>query len=67
MEVFYDSSTSVGLDHFGSFSVAADDAIEAATRVKITDEALALMNLGVGDRRTRLKAALFELGFEVEE
>lgn len=55
---------------------AVADAIETATRVKITDEALAL---SVGASRNRrfgqigevirddLAAALTELGFEVEE
>jgi hypothetical protein len=45
----------------------AQHAIDAVMRVKITDEALALMDPAVGDRLTRLTAALAELGFEVEE
>lgn len=48
-------------------SGALDDAIETATRVKITPELLATMDPAVGNRETRLLAAFRAAGFEVEQ
>jgi hypothetical protein len=68
-EAFADAASDVDPmteERFLSIEGCVDIAIEAATRVRITPEALACMDPGVGHRAERLTAALVELGFEVE-
>lgn len=72
-EVYRDVASSADKRHS---RIAFDVAIETATRVKITDEAIeafgvawhdAIARSGGDRRRAGLAAALAELGFEVEE
>jgi hypothetical protein len=51
----------------GACELGIDEAVETATRVRITGEALMAMNPATGHREARLRAALEALGFEVEE
>lgn len=66
-EAFWDAVVDVGARE------AAEEAIETATRVKITEEAIEAFDIerngstDAGNIRAGLAAALAELGFEVEE
>lgn len=65
-EAYSDASPTVGNDVIDQVHAAVEIAIEAATRVKVTDEALTCL-LYASDTRDAFTAALAELGFEVEE
>lgn len=54
-------------DHQSYTGRSIEVAIETATRVRITPAMLDAMNPHVGNRETRLRAALKAAGFEVEE
>lgn len=64
-EAYYDATARRSASE-GS-AVALEEAIEVATRVKITPEAVTAMDLRTGSREDWLRAALVVLGFEVVE